>query len=135
MKIAIPKETARGEKRVAIVPETVKKLAAKGITSRVERGAGLASSFSDDDYRQAGAEVAESFEALLAGADALVKVTRPTDAELGKLPEGMTLVSLQYPLASPDFVKQLVARKLTSIALDMIPRTTLAQSMDVLSSQ
>jgi proton-translocating NAD(P)+ transhydrogenase subunit alpha len=135
MKIGIPRETGPGEKRVAIVPETVKKLAAKKIESVVETGAGLASSFSDAEYQAAGAQIAGSFEDLVAKSDAIVKVIRPVDAELAKLKEGTALVCLQYPLASADFVKGAAARKLMTIALDMIPRTTLAQSMDVLSSQ
>jgi NAD(P) transhydrogenase subunit alpha len=135
MKIGIPKETAPGERRVAIIPETVKKLAAKKIESIVESGAGMASSFSDAEYQQAGAQVATSFEDLVARSDAIVKVVRPGDAELGQLNEGTALVCLQYPLSSAEFVKAAASRKLMTIALDMIPRTTLAQAMDVLSSQ
>jgi NAD(P) transhydrogenase subunit alpha len=135
MKIGIPKESAPGERRVAIVPETVKKLAAKKIETVVESGAGAASSFSDAEYLAAGATIASSLEDLAAKSDAIVKVVRPDDAELAKLKEGTALVSLQYPLSSPDFVKAAAARKLMTIALDMIPRTTLAQAMDVLSSQ
>ncbi len=135
MKIGIPKETAPGEKRVAIVPETVKKLAAKKIETVVEAGAGLASSFSDEEYTAAGATLASSLEDLASKAEVIIKVVRPTDAELAKLKEGSTLISLQYPLSSPDFVKASLGRKLMTIALDMIPRTTIAQAMDVLSSQ
>ena len=135
MKIGIPKETAPGERRVALVPETVKKLAAKKIETVVEAGAGLASSFSDEEYTAAGASLASSLEDLASKAEVIVKVVRPTDAELARLKDGSTLISLQYPLSSPDFVKAAVARKLMTIALDMIPRTTIAQAMDVLSSQ
>jgi len=135
MKIGIPKETAPGEKRVAIIPETVKKLAAKKIGSVVETGAGMASSFSDAEYQAAGAEIASSLDDLVSKSDAIVKVVRPADAELGRLKEGSALVCLQYPLSSPDFVKAAASRKLMTVALDMIPRTTLAQAMDVLSSQ
>jgi len=135
MKIGIPKETAPGEKRVALIPETVKKLAAKKIETVVETGAGMASSFSDDEYTAAGATIASSLEDLVSKSDAIVKIVRPSDAELAKLKEGTALVCLQYPLSSPDFVKAVAAKKLMTIALDMIPRTTLAQAMDVLSSQ
>ncbi|HXX94598.1 MAG TPA: Re/Si-specific NAD(P)(+) transhydrogenase subunit alpha [Planctomycetota bacterium] len=135
MKIGIPKETAPGERRVAIIPETVKKLAAKKVTSVLEAGAGAASAFLDADYQAAGAEIVASFEELVSKADAIVKVIRPADGELGKLKEGSALICLQYPLSSPDFVRAAAGRKLTTIALDMIPRTTLAQAMDVLSSQ
>jgi NAD(P) transhydrogenase subunit alpha len=135
MKIGIPKETAPGEKRVALIPETVKKLAAKKIETVVESGAGIASAFSDAEYQAAGAQIATSFEDLVAKTDAIVKVVRPSESEILKLKEGTALVSLQYPLSSPDFVKATASRKLMTIALDMIPRTSLAQSMDVLSSQ
>jgi NAD(P) transhydrogenase subunit alpha len=135
MKIGIPKETAPGEKRVALIPETVKKLAAKKIETLVETGAGAASSFSDEEYRAAGAEIASSFEDLVSKCDALIKIVRPSDGELSKLKEGSALVSLQYPLSSADFVKASNGRKLLTIALDMIPRITIAQAMDVLSSQ
>ncbi|HYF49375.1 MAG TPA: Re/Si-specific NAD(P)(+) transhydrogenase subunit alpha [Planctomycetota bacterium] len=135
MKIGIPKETAPNERRVALIPETVKKLAAKKIETVVETGAGMASSFSDAEYQQAGAQMASSLEDLASKTDAIVKVIRPSNEELAKLKEGTALVCLQYPLSSADFVKGVSERKLTTIALDMIPRTTLAQAMDVLSSQ
>src|SRR5579862_397332 len=135
MKIGIPKETAPGEKRVALIPETVKKLAAKKIETVVETGAGLASSFSDEEYTAAGATLASSLEDLASRAEVIIKIVRPSDAELASLKEGSALICLQYPMSSPDFVKAVAAKKLLTIALDMIPRTTLAQAMDVLSSQ
>jgi NAD(P) transhydrogenase subunit alpha len=135
MKIGIPKETAPGEKRVALIPETVKKLAAKKIETVVEAGAGMASSFSDEEYKAAGATIASSLEDLASQVDTIIKIIRPSDTELAKLKDGSALVSLQYPLSSPDFVKAVAAKKLLTIALDMIPRTTIAQAMDVLSSQ
>ena len=135
MKIGIPKETAPGERRVALIPETVKKLAAKKIETVVETGAGMASSFSDAEYQTAGASIASSLEDLVSKSDAIIKIVRPSDGEMAKLKEGTALVSLQYPLSSPDFVKATASKKLMTIALDMIPRTTLAQAMDVLSSQ
>src|SRR5438552_17717756 len=103
MKIGIPKETAPGERRVALIPETVKKLAAKKIETIVETGAGAASSFSDEEYTAAGATIASSFEDLVSKSDAILKIVRPNDADLAKLKEGSALVSLQYPLSSPDF--------------------------------
>jgi H+-translocating NAD(P) transhydrogenase subunit alpha len=135
MKIGIPKETAPGERRVALIPETVKKLAAKKIETVVETGAGMASSFSDAEYQTAGATIASSLEDLVSKSDAVIKIVRPNDGEIAKLKEGTALVCLQYPLSSPDFVKATASKKLMTIALDMIPRTTLAQAMDVLSSQ
>ncbi|HZE99226.1 MAG TPA: Re/Si-specific NAD(P)(+) transhydrogenase subunit alpha [Planctomycetota bacterium] len=135
MKIGIPKETAPGERRVALIPETVKKLAAKKIETVVETGAGAASSFSDDEYKAAGAQIASSLDELVSQAEVIVKIVRPSDAEMAKLKDGSCVISLQYPLSSPDFVKAALAKKLMTIALDMIPRTTIAQAMDVLSSQ
>lgn len=135
MKIGIPRETAPGERRVALIPETVKKLAARKIETVIETGAGIASSFSDAEYEASGATIASSLEDLAARTDAIIKIVRPSDGELAKLKEGSALVCLQYPLSSPEFVKGAAARKLMTIALDMIPRTSLAQSMDVLSSQ
>jgi proton-translocating NAD(P)+ transhydrogenase subunit alpha len=135
MKIGIPKETAPGERRVALIPETVRKLAAKKIETVVETGAGAASSFSDQEYTAAGAQIASSYDDLVAKSDAIIKIVRPNDGELAGLKEGSALVCLQYPLSSPDFVKASAGKKLMTVALDMIPRTTLAQAMDVLSSQ
>jgi NAD(P) transhydrogenase subunit alpha len=135
MRLGIPKETAPHERRVALVPETVRKLAAKKIETLVQAGAGDASSFPDADYAAAGAAVVGSFDELVAGADVVVKVARPSPDELAKLREGQGLVTLLYALSSPDYVRSLAAKKLRSIALELIPRTTIAQSMDVLSSQ
>lgn len=135
MKIGIPRETGAGERRVALIPETVKKFAAKKIETIVETGAGLTSSVSDAEYQAAGAQIASSFTDLVQKADVIVKILRPSDAEFALLREGQGLVCLQYPLSSPDFVKASAAKKLLTIALDMIPRTSVAQAMDVLSSQ
>ncbi len=135
MKIGVLKETAPFEKRVALVPETVKKLAAKKIETLVQSGAGLASSFVDAEYEAAGAKVLPTAEDVVAAADTIVRVARPSPEELAKLRDGTALVTLIYALSSPDYVKQIAAKKLLSIALELIPRTTLAQAMDVLSSQ
>jgi NAD(P) transhydrogenase subunit alpha len=135
MRIAVRKETAPGERRVAIVPESVKRMAAKKIEVSVEAGAGALSGASDDEYRAAGARVDKSLEPLLADADALVQIRPPTVEDVKKLKEGSALVSLLYPMQSPELVRALATRKITAIATDMIPRTTLAQMMDVLSSQ
>ena len=135
MKIAIPRETGPGERRVALIPESVKKLAARKIETVVQAGAGERASFSDGEYQAAGATIAASFEELVANSDAIVKVIRPSLEEFVSLKEGTALISLQYPLSSPDFVRAAAVKNLTAIALDMIPRTSLAQGMDVLSSQ
>ncbi|MBN1207298.1 MAG: Re/Si-specific NAD(P)(+) transhydrogenase subunit alpha [Myxococcaceae bacterium] len=135
MKLGIPKETAPHERRVALVPETVKKLATKKIEVVVQSGAGEASSFLDEEYRAAGAQIVGSFEEVAAAADTIIKVCRPFPEELAKLGDGAALVTLLYALSSADYVKQLASKRLLSIALELIPRTTLAQAMDVLSSQ
>ncbi len=135
MKLAVPKETEPGEKRVAIVPETVKRLVKKGIEVLVESGAGEGARFPDEEYKEAGATIEHSVESLLAGSDVVVKIHRPTPAEIAKIREGAALVSPLYPLLYPDLVTMIAARKITAIAVDSIPRTTLAQMMDVLSSQ
>src|SRR5262245_19110354 len=132
MKIGVPHETSPGECRVAIVPETVKRLAAKKIQFVVQAAAGEESYFSDDDYKAAGATIAATPDELYASVDAIVKVQKPDPDEVAKLKEGSTLVSFLYPLSNASLVKSIAARKVTAISVDMIPRTTLAQSMDAL---
>lgn len=135
MRIAIPRESAAGERRVAVVPDSVKRLVAKKIDVSVEAGAGERAFATDEEYRTAGARVDAGPHALLADADVLVQIRPPSLAEVGRLREGSVLVSLLYPLVNVDVVRALAARKVTAIAVDMIPRTTVAQMMDVLSSQ
>jgi NAD(P) transhydrogenase subunit alpha len=135
MRIAVRKEAGAGERRVSIVPESIKRLAAKKIDVSVESGAGAGAYASDDEYKTAGARVDTTTEALLADADAVVQIRAPRVEDVAGLKEGSTLVSLLFPLQNHDVVRALAARKITAIAVDMIPRTTLAQMMDVLSSQ
>jgi NAD(P) transhydrogenase subunit alpha len=135
MRIAVRKEGGAGERRVAIVPDSVKRLVAKKIDVSVEAGAGAAAFASDDEYRAAGARVDATLDALLADADAVLQIRAPAVEDVKRLKEGSALVSLLYPLVDQDIVRALAARKVTSIAVDMIPRTTVAQMMDVLSSQ
>lgn len=133
MKLGVLKETSPGERRVALVPETVRKLRELEIAVLVEHGAGLSSGFPDRDYEAAGATIASRQE--LASADALVSVTWPALDLIEQLREGSTLIGLLYPLSRPALVSHAQRRQLVSIALDMLPRTAFAQSMDVLSSQ
>ncbi|PYM07219.1 MAG: Re/Si-specific NAD(P)(+) transhydrogenase subunit alpha [Candidatus Rokuibacteriota bacterium] len=135
MKIGVPKEVKRGERRVAIIPETVKRLAAKGITVAVEGGAGAAAWFSDEEYRSAGATVEPSADPVLGVADLVVKIHPPTQAEVERVRPGTAVISLLYPQVNADLVRLLAAKSVAAIAVDQIPRTTLAQTMDVLSSQ
>ncbi len=135
MKIGVPKEVKRGERRVAIIPETVKRLATKGITVAVEGGAGAAAWFSDEEYRSAGATVEPSADPVLGVADLVVKIHPPTQAEVERVRPGTAVISLLYPQVNTDLVRLLAAKSVAAIAVDQIPRTTLAQTMDVLSSQ
>src|SRR5450432_573018 len=135
MRIAVRKEGDAGERRVSIVPESIKRLAAKKIDVSIEAGAGAGAFASDDEYRAAGGRVDGSLEALLADADAVVQIRAPRLEDVRHLKEGSALVSLLFPLVNHDLVRALAARNVTAIAVDMIPRTTVAQMMDVLSSQ
>src|SRR5574337_106488 len=135
MRVAVLKEIESGEKRVAIIPETVKRLVKKGVEVGVEYGAGEGSCFRDEEYEEAGATIEPSAEALLAATDVIIKIQRPTPEEILKIREGTTIISFLYPLINLDLVNTLAGRKITAIAVDSIPRTTLAQMMDVLSSQ
>ncbi len=135
MKIAVLKETKPGERRVALAPESVKKLRAKGPQVAVQAGAGAGANFSDKDYTDAGATIEATADALLGSSELIVKINAPTAEEVAKTRTGSGLVSLLFPLVNTDLVRAMNARALTAISLDRVPRTTLAQSMDVLSSQ
>lgn len=133
MKIGIPKETIPGESRVATVPETVKKYAGKGLAVCVEKSAGAGARFSDDAYAEAGAQLVDAAEAL--GADLVLKVGIPTTDEIGRMKEGAVFCSLLDPCRNESTLTALAGKGVTAIAMELIPRTTRAQSMDVLSSQ
>jgi NAD(P) transhydrogenase subunit alpha len=135
MRIVVPREDVAAEKRVPIVPESVKRLVGKKIDVSVEAGAGARARVSDEDYEAAGAAVEATRDALFAAADAIIRVRPPTVQEVGAMKEGATLIAPLYPLIQPDLVRAIAAKKMTSLALDLIPRTTVAQMMDVLSSQ
>jgi H+-translocating NAD(P) transhydrogenase subunit alpha len=135
MVIGVPSETAAGERRVALVPETVAKLVKAGSTVVVERGAGAAASFLDGAYEEAGATLASDAAEVYAKADLIVKVQRPSEAELALTRPGQTLIALLAPLGDPASVEAYAARKINALSMDAIPRITRAQAMDVLSSQ
>ena len=135
MRIAVRRETAPGERRVAVVPDSIKRLAAKNIEVTVEGGAGSGAFASDAEYAAAGARVEPTLEGTLADADVVVQIRPPRVEDVARLREGCALVSLLYPLQDLDVVRALSARRITALAVDMIPRTTVAQMMDVLSSQ
>ena len=132
MLIGIPTETTVGETRVAITPETAKKLKAQGHTIRVQSGAGVAASVTDAAYQAAGAEITDAAGAL--GCDLVLKVRSPSQAEAALMKPGTALVGMLNPFDASG-LQQLAAAGLTGFALEAAPRTTRAQSMDVLSSQ
>ena len=132
MQIGVPLETLPGETRVAVTPETAKKLSAQGHTVCVQAGAGLAASVTDEAYRAAGAQITDRAGAL--GADLVLKVRSPQAAELALMKPGAALVGMLNPFDRSG-LDALAAAGLTSFALEAAPRTTRAQSMDVLSSQ
>lgn len=135
MIIGVPAEKSDGERRVALVPETVARLAAKGIEVHVEAGAGRASYLRDDDYRRAGAKIEASAQALLGTVDVLVKIGAPALSEAEALREGATVLCLLFARLNPEILQRLAACHITTIAAENLPRTTAAQAMDVLSSQ
>ncbi len=134
MKVAVPRETAAGERRVAFVPDTVARLAGSGLEIAVESGAGEGAWFSDDAYREAGATVASGPE-LYSGADVVVRVRKPTADEVAAMPGGVALISFLEPLTDKEGIERLSERGVVGFAMESIPRITRAQSMDALSSQ
>jgi len=134
MRIAVPRETAPGERRVALVPESIKKLVAAGYEIAVQAGAGEAAGLADQAYREAGATIEADPALLVQSADLLLKVGPPTSGEIGGLRAGAIYLGSLMPLRNLDTVSALAARKVTAFATDAIPRTTRAQSMDTLSS-
>ena len=135
MKIAIPKERREHEKRVAATPDTVKKLVALGAEVIVEAGAGAQAMIADQDFQDQGATIAGDAAAALQDADVVFKVQAPLDDEVGLYKEGAVLVSTMAPTQNADLIKSLAARKVVACAMELMPRITRAQTMDVLSSQ
>ena len=135
MKIAVPKERAAGERRVALVPDIVAKFVKNGITVAVEHDAGAAAGFVDAAYEKAGATIVADPKALVADADVIARVGRPTDDELEGLKRGAIVVGFLSPLGDPRSVERYAQRGLSALAMELIPRTTKAQAMDALSSQ
>ena len=135
MKVAVVKEGEPGERRVALVPETVPRLTAAGLEVLVEEGAGDAAWFPDRAYLDAGATIAKTAD-LYAAADVILTVTRPDEAAMGRLRAGQTVVGMLSPLVTPQFARQLADKGVTAVSLDLLPRTlSRAQGMDALSSQ
>jgi NAD(P) transhydrogenase subunit alpha len=130
VRVGVPKETVPGERRVALVPDAIRRLP-PGVDVAVERGAGASAWFLDDAFAAAGAELVDDAFA----ADVVVKVQKPTAGELEQLREGSALIGFLQPLTDPDGLRELAARGITAFAMESIPRVTRAQAMDALSSQ
>jgi len=135
MLVAVPKETAAGERRVALVPDAVRQLARAGLEVAVQAGAGAAASFEDKAYEAAGARLETDATSLVAKADLVLRVQAPSDAEIASLRRGSALIGFLRPLDHPATAARLAAAGVTSFAVELIPRTTRAQAMDALSSQ
>src|SRR4051794_38178628 len=133
MRIGVPKETAERERRVALVPEVVKKLTGKGHELLVEREAGQGALIPDAAYEEAGAQLVDRATAL--GADIVVKVAIPSDEEAGELRSDAVYIGFLAPLTNPEGIKRLADHGVTAFAMESIPRISRAQSMDALSSQ
>ena len=135
MRISVPTETAPREQRVALPPDSVARLTKAGVEIAVQRGAGIRAGFRDDAYSAAGAKLIDDARTAFGGARVVVKVQPPSEQELALLDEGTVLISLLRPGQSADLYAKLAARRITALALELVPRITRAQSMDVLSSQ
>ncbi|MEP6635814.1 MAG: NAD(P) transhydrogenase subunit alpha [Acidobacteriota bacterium] len=134
MNVVVLRETQAGEARVALMPESVRKIVALKAAVKVESGAGLGAAVTDDGYREAGAEVSTDREALLKSADLLAVVNRPSEQDLQRLHEGAVMLGFLRPLDEPQAQTHAAAQHLTSFAIELIPRITRAQAMDALSS-
>ena len=135
MKVGTPKETEQGERRVAMVPDTVKALVAAGLEVTVEAGAGAAAYIADDLYEKAGAMIASRGGTILHEADAVLKVQAPRESEISVLKKGAVLISFLQPATQADTVRSLASHGITAFSLELLPRISRAQSMDALSSQ
>jgi H+-translocating NAD(P) transhydrogenase subunit alpha len=131
----VPKETSTGETRVAATPETVKALIKSGLNVTIESGAGTAAHFSDDQFSEAGAHVVHDREAGYRHADIVLRVSPPTPEEALLVRENSLLFSFLAPHRNAELVRTFRKRKISAVAMELIPRTTKAQSMDALSSQ
>jgi NAD(P) transhydrogenase subunit alpha len=135
VKVGTPKETAPDERRVALVPDTVSRLAAATLEVKVESGAGSEAFITDQAYEQAGAKIVKGPAALIGDADAVLKVQAPVEAEIALFKKGAVLISVLQPATQGDIVRALAAQGVTAFSLELVPRISRAQSMDALSSQ
>ncbi|MBZ0183811.1 MAG: Re/Si-specific NAD(P)(+) transhydrogenase subunit alpha [Melioribacteraceae bacterium] len=141
MVIVVPKEILPGENRVSITPDVASKLIKKNFQIHVEKGAGEGAGYTDEHYEKAGAKLYDNLNDLYQSADIITKVQRPLDHptegknELDLIKEGTLLITFLYPLNYPELAKECASKRINVISMDAIPRTTLAQKMDALSSQ
>jgi len=133
--IGIPRETAAHERRVALTPDGVKKYVAAGVTVLVQKDAGKDAYFSDAAFENAGAKIVEEPRGIYKYSDLILKVQKPTTEEIDEMRPGSAIIAFLSPMNDLDLVRHLQERKITSISMDAIPRTTRAQYMDALSSQ
>jgi len=139
--IAVPKEILPGENRVAVTPDVISKLIKAGFEVQIEKDAGLKAGFVNQKYTDSGAKVVDSVKDLYANADIVLKVQRPLDHpdlnqnELDLMKKGSLLITFLYPLNYSEVVKKCAEKGINAISMDFVPRTTLAQKMDALSSQ
>lgn len=135
MLIGVPKETADGELRCAVIPQNAKRLVALGAELVIESGAGEASGFSDEEYKEAGARVIKDRNKILSTADVILRLRKPEAKEIKKLKKGCIHISYLDPYNERELVEALREAEINAISMEMIPRTTRAQKMDALSSQ
>ena len=135
MKISVPKETIHGETRVAATPQSVKELIKAGYEVNIETGAGTSSFISDDNFKNAGANIVNTTNELFKDSDIIIKVAAPTSDEIELMPKDSILVSFFQPTIELEKVKSISNKNITGLSMHLVPRTTLAQKMDALSSQ
>jgi NAD(P) transhydrogenase subunit alpha len=135
MRIAVPRETIPGENRVALVPDSVAKLVKAGFEVVIERDAGASATLPDSLYSAAGALIGMDLASVCQDSDIILKVQRPSPSEVDQLPQGSVLIALMQPASGASTFQALAARQVTTLAMELVPRITRAQSMDALSSQ
>lgn len=135
LKIAIPSETAANEKRVAISPDTIKKLTQLDCTVTVQSGAGAHAAYTDDAFKDAGGKIAKTYADTVKGADIILKVQAPNAEELKNTPKGALLIAMLAPFVNDDILAKCASAGIDAFSMEFVPRISRAQSMDVLSSQ
>ena len=135
MKIGVPKELVEGEKRIPLIPAHAEKIIKNGAEIVIEKGLGAAIGIDDSQYTDAGAKISDNRDDILSSSDIVIRLRKPPQNEIGKLKSKTFHISLLDPFNEKELIKSLAQQKVTTVSLEMIPRTTLAQKMDVLSSQ